>query len=275
MERVSRHSRRRFLTRAAAGMSLLGAGPLLMRSLLADPTQLATRIDEAPSEHPLIPALKMASESLAALAKVNDYKGTFTKHELVGRKVIDTRMEFKLREEPFSVYLKFLHPHAGREVIYVHGHNNNYLQVHDVGFASLAGTLSLDPTGSYAMEENRHPVSSMGLRNMVQKLIETWLDDTKLDGITVNTFPNAHLGQIPCKVVETSHRRKQPGAKFQMTRLYTHSELGHPLRLQAYDFPGKAGGEAPLVEDYHYGDLAMNVGLTDMDFSTKNPKYRF
>lgn len=245
------------------------------RNLFADRTELAAKVEEAPASHPLMPALKMGTDCLTALEQVTDYKATFIKRELVGRKTLDTRMELKLREKPFSVYLKFLQPHAGREAIFVQGENNNHLLVHDVGFASLAGTISLDPLGSYAMDENRHPVTSIGMTNMVTKLVETWLAEIGLEGATVNYYPNAHIGQLPCKAIETSYSRKQTAARFQTTRLYVDKEHGWPVRLQAYDFPGRRDTEAPLVEDYLYTDLAVNVGLSDIDFSTKNPKYGF
>jgi hypothetical protein len=243
--------------------------------LLAGQTQLATRIQEAPRSSPLLPALKMASQSLDVLAGIRDYKATFTKRELVGRKTIDTRMELKLREDPFSVYLKFVQPHAGREVIYVAGKNDDNLLVHDVGFASLVGTLSLDPTGSMAMEENRHSLTSIGMRNMVTKLVEQWLSDLDVAGLAVNFFPNAHIGQLACKAVEVSLPKNRVSSEFQLTRLYVDAEKGYPIRLQAYDFPSKRETVSPLLEDYFYSDLVVNPGLTDDDFSTTNPKYNF
>jgi outer membrane lipoprotein-sorting protein len=275
MFRNSFQNRRTFLASSAAMISGFWVGNGSAGRLLADQTQLAARIQEAPSSSPLQPALKLASQSLEALADVRDYKATFTKRELVGRKTMDTRMELKLREEPFSVYLKFLQPHAGREVIYVAGKNSDQLQVHDVGFASLAGTLSLDPTGSMAMDENRHPLTSIGMRNMATKLIEEWLSVLEIPGMSVNFFPNAHIGQLACKAVEVSLPKNRASAEFQLTRLYVDAEKGYPIRLQAYDFPSKRETASPLVEDYLYSDLVINPGLTDEDFSTANPKYNY
>lgn len=275
MRRPDLPNRRTFLSNSLAAMSALGAGVVIGNNLFADRTQLAARIEEAPPSHPLMPALRLANDSLTALEGVKDYRATFIKREQIGRKLLDSRMELKLREDPFSVYLKFQQPHAGREVIYVQGQNDNRMLVHETGFASLVGTLALDVDGSYALEENRYPLSMIGLRHMVTKLMEQWLRETEMDGITVNYYPNAHIGQLPCKAIETSHRRQRPGVKFQMFRLYVASETSYPVRLQSYDFPQGRETEPPLVEDYLYTDLAVNVGLADIDFSTKNPKYRF
>lgn len=268
-------SRRTFLTNSVAAGAVLGTGLLAGRNLFADKTQLAARIAETEESHPLGPALKLATQSLQALDLVEDYRATFIKSELVGRSMVHTRMELKVREKPFSVYLKFIKPHSGREVVFVQGQNNDYLQVHDVGFASLVGTLSLDPTGNMAMEDNRYPVTNIGMRTLLNKLVETWLAEKQMEGMTVNLFPNAHIGELACQMVEVAHQKHHPGARFQMTRLYLDSEHHWPIRLQAYNFPGKREKEAPLAEDYMYADVKVNNGFADIDFSTKNPKYRF
>ena len=275
MRRPELPNRRKFLSNSAVALAALGAGATINSRLFADRTQLAARIEEAPSSHPLIPALKLASESLAALDGVKDYKATFIKREMIGRRVLNSRMELKLRESPFSVYLKFIQPHAGREVIFVDGQNDNHMLVHETGFASLVGTLSLEIDGSYALEENRYPVTMIGLRQMVVQLMEGWLAETEMDGITVNYYPNAQIGQQACKAIEATHQRQRPGVKFQMFRLYVDGEHKWPVRLQGYEFPGPRDSSPVLAEDYLYTDLAMNVGLTDVDFSTKNPKYNY
>lgn len=49
--------------------------------------------------------------------------------------------------------------------------------------------------------------------------------------------------------------------------------IGHeprlPLRLEIYD------GQGRLYESYEHSELAINVGLTDMDFDRRNPEYHF
>jgi len=268
-------NRRRFLTNSMAACSAAGMGLVISRDLFADRTQLAAQAAEADEKHPLTPALHLATDSLHALDDLTDYQATFIKSELIGRNLVNTRMMLKLREEPFSVYLKFLKPHAGREVVYVKGRNNDYLQVHDVGFASLAGTLSLDPKGGMAMDDNRYPVTSIGMRNMLVKLVDTWLAGRQLDGLSVNIFPNVQLGDIACKAVEVSHSRQHASTRFKMTRLYLHGKTNWPIRVQAYNFPGRRDKDAPLAEDYMYADLKVNNGFREVDFSTKNPQYNF
>ena len=108
MSRAENHSRRHFLTSSAAVAVSLGAGVFVGNSLFADPTKLAMRVDNAPESHSLIPALQMGTAALEALDKVDDYTATFTKREMIGRKLVDSEMEMKFRHKPFSVYLKFV-----------------------------------------------------------------------------------------------------------------------------------------------------------------------
>jgi hypothetical protein len=268
-------NRRTALRIGVASVVGFGTGALVGGRLFADRTQLAARIEETPAEHPLLPALQMASESLKALDSVKDYTATFHKQELVGRKVVSAKMELKVREEPFSVYLKFVNPSAGREVIYINGANNGNLLVHETGLAGLAGTMALDPKGKLAMDENRYPVTLIGMRTMAATVIEQWLNEARLSGVTVNFYPNAKIGPVSCKAVETSYRAPVEGVKYQLTRMYVDSTSGLPIRVQQYGFPTRANMQAPLIEDYMYTDLRTNIGLGDIDFDTRNPRYGF
>ncbi len=275
MIRDENRSRRQFLTSTAAVAFSLGAGAIVGKSLFADPTQLALRVDKAPESHPLIPALQMGTAALKTLEAVEDYTATFTKREMIGQKLVDTQMEMKFRHKPFSVYLKFIKPSIGREVLYVAGQNNSKIKAHDVGFSSLAGTLTLDVDGSFAMADNRHPITKIGMHNLISIVLEQWLAETKMSDMTVNFYPKARIGKVSCKAIETSHRSQESGAKYSMTRLYVDSSTGLPIRVQQFDFPQKNKKKAELVEDYLYSNVQTNVGLKDSDFSTSNPKYGF
>lgn len=275
MLRTSLQSRRSFLARSLGVLGAMGAGVLVGDSLFADKIRLASRMNETPKSHPLAPALRMGMEALDAMDPVKDYTATLLKRELLNGKMLDTKIQIKFRESPFSVYLKFLQPNAGREVVYVQGQNDGKLLVHETGIAALAGTLALDPAGSLALSENRHPITSIGMKNLAAKMMEQWLDETAIEGMSVGYFPNARIEEISCKAIETKHPVRQKGTKFHISRLYLDAQTKYPIRVQQFDFPAAAGGEPPLVEDYLYSNLAMNVGLADLDFSTKNPNYGF
>lgn len=275
MRRDDSLTRRKFLLNSLGVGVSLGAGALIGSKLFADPARIAAKIENAPEAHPLIPALQLGTAALKAMENVDDYTATFTKRELIGRKLIDSQMEMKFRQSPMSVYLKFLKPVAGREALYVKGQNDDKMKAHDVGFAGLAGTLSLDVDGSFALAESRYPITMIGMQIMATKVLEQWLAETEMTGITVNYYPNARIGKVSCKAIESSHRTGDSGAKFAMTRLYVETESGLPIRVQQYDFAKNPAKQPDLVEDYMYSNIKTNVGLKDADFSVDNPAYRF
>ena len=264
--------RREFL--AVAGV---GALSLFRQPAHAEDIQLAALVDQAPQSHVLIPALRTALVALDAVKALTDYEASFTKTELIGRKGLTTRMQLKVRHTPFSVYLKFIDPNAGREAIYVSGKNSNKVVVHATGLAALVGTLSLDPNGSTAMEDNRHPITKAGMQSLVESVIEQWLAQTKQNatGITVNNFPNSKIGEQTCQTIETVLAQPIGTNSFQTTRLYIDATTKLPIRVQQYAFPDRRGQKPVLVEDYLYQNIRSNISLTDLDFDSKNPRYGY
>lgn len=231
--------------------------------------------DDEGDEHPLVPAIRLAEEARDAAAEVNDYSAILSKRELIGRKLVDQQMRIKFRQEPFSVYLYFDKPSPGREVLYVDGQNAGKLQVHEGGFASLAGTFSFLPTDQKVMAENRYPITEIGLHRMLDIVIEQWKRELEEDDVEVRYYPNARIREQPCRVIETNHRRQTKESKFYLTRLYIDKETTLPVRVEQYGWPATKGGDPPLIEMYMYQKIRPNAGLTELDFSTKNRQYKF
>ena len=219
-------------------------------------------------------AIKVAKDAQESLKKIKDYEANFSKKEVVGRKLISAEMFVKFREQPFSVYIKYLNPHAGREVIYVAGKNRDKLLVHGEGIAAIVGTLKLKPDSKDALEENRYPITLFGMNNLLATLIQQWESEEKQNDAVVKLFPNAKLDKVECKVVESSYPKQVPHAKFQMTRLYIAKESGLPVRVEQFSFPA-AGQQPPIVEEYNYTNIKTNVGFTDIDFDDNNKAYGF
>jgi hypothetical protein len=106
--------------------------------------------------------IKTAEETLAG---TRDYTGKLYRQErfLDGMK---NQLNFFKFKKPFSVYLRFIDPFGGREVIFVRGWNDNELKVHKGSFPDI--TVSLDPKGSRAMERSHHPISQFGFANTLK-----------------------------------------------------------------------------------------------------------
>jgi hypothetical protein len=233
----------------------------------------AAKIDP---DHPLAPALEHAYKAREALDALKDYEALFEKRELIDGRLVASKINLKIREKPFSVYLKFQTPNEGREVIYVDGKNEGLLFAHEVGIKSIAGTVSLATNSPRAMEGNKYPLTMIGMRKMLDQVIAQWEAETKFGETEVKYYPdNPKFGEIDFKAIVSTHPQPRKQFKFHMTRLYLEKETNLPFRLEQFGFPQK-NDKAPLVvEEYTYTKLKKNLSLTDRDFDTKNPSYAF
>lgn len=240
-----------------------------------------------PIPHPLDEALAMAHRGLLNIREnVRDYSAIMVKRERVNGKLLKPEyMQMKFRSErideqgnhvPFSIYAKFLKPQdcAGREVIWVKGHNNNKLYAHEgQGLPSLK-TLSLDPDGWIAMRGNRYPIYEAGMENLIVKLIEKAERDRAAGACDVQ-YLDKKLNGRPCTLIEVKHPEQRAPYDFHIARVFIDKELKLPIRYQAYLWPSTPGGKPPLLEEYAYLKVKLNQGFTDQDFNTKNKAYRF
>jgi len=263
--------RRQFLNLllSSTGTAFVAGRPLSL--LGADPTKIASAVSNSKLKAPV----KICLQCEGLLEKYDDYEVVFIKRELVGRKMSEAVMKVKFREDPLSVYMLFGKPFEGREVIYVEGQNNNELLVHETGLKGLAGTLSLDPTGSMAMKDNHHPISNFGMKNMMSELALLWANEAHIPNVDVKFYPKAKIGELECKAIEVTHPKPVLGVDFHITRLYLNAETHIPVRLQHYKFPRKTGGEPILYEEYTYLEFKPNQGYQDIDFDIRNPNYNF
>ena len=225
--------------------------------------------------------LQIARDAQATVDQIGDYTFTFTKRERVDGELTEAdSLAVKVRHEPFSVYARCLGPvkSPGQEVIYIDGANNGQAWAHTTGITGkLVGTLSLDPAGSMMMDGNRHPVTNIGMKNLIRNVIEDFEEYASVsDQLDPNVYLNAKLNGRPVICLEVTALEPLPNKNpRQRTRLYIDRELNVPVRLEAYEWPSRAGDKPLLVEEYEYTDLELNPGLADRDFDIDNPAYGF
>jgi hypothetical protein len=258
-------------------MRLASTGP---RDRVPDGGRSAPAAEEvaAPVEaDPIASAKAAVAACKARFETVRDYTCTFIKRERInGRLSAYEVMTMKARTSPSSVYFKFRQPNAGREAIYVHGRNNGKAIVHDVGLGRLvAGTLHLDPGSRRAMDGNRHPITEAGIGFMIDTVLEGWHREMNPLDTVVTIRERVLVNKRPSTMIICSHPQRAPHFVFHEVRLYIDSELGLPLRFEAYDWPRREGEAPPLVEEYTYTDVQLNVGLSDHDFDPSNKTYSF
>jgi len=222
-------------------------------------------------------ARMLLADCKARYASVQDYTCTFYKRERIDGKLSASNvMTMKARTAPQSVYFKFISPNAGREAIWVAGKNKGKIVAHEAGLTKvIAGTLHLDPKGSMAMDENRHPITEAGIGFMIDKVLARWQADLSHPGTQVVIHPNARVGNHPCTMVEEIHPKRDDSLLFVKVRIYLDHQLGLPIRYEGFGWPDRPGHEPELVEEYTFMDLRINTGLKDRDFDPANNHYSF
>lgn len=263
---------------------MLRVNTAILTTLLASTALGAT----PPDEHPLLPVLRMACDSYQRMdGEIEDYTCILTKRERVNGylrspeamfvKVRHQQMENGRVVTPFSVYLRFLSPAKlkGREVLYVHGKNNGRLIVRNGGtrFAYITTAVATDSPA--ALQDNRYPITEIGVKNLTRRLIENGEDELQYKDVSVQNLPGAKINNRPCSLIQVSHPERREGLPYQFARIFIDDELRLPVRYSAYDWPKEEGEEPQLIEEYTYMRIKANVGLTDWDFDHRNEKYQF
>jgi hypothetical protein len=294
-----RHARRIFLQ--ALGITGLSAAVTLAqqpgRQDLKEPVFRVSKntgsqpgVAQKTDSHPLDPALELARNTLTMIQRdLVDYTAMIVKRERVGGKLgVHEFMEAKIRNRkivdgkqvtPLSVYMKFVKPEAvkGREVIWVEGKNNNKLRAHEGGTAgSFLPTVWLPPDGILAMRGQLHPITDIGLENMVLKLIEKGERERKFGECEVEFKQGAKINGRSCTVLQVKHPTQRPHFEFHTAQIFIDDENKMPVRYAAYHWPTDPADKlGPVLEEYTYLDLKLNPGLVDADFDSENPNYNF
>lgn len=229
--------------------------------------------------HPLAKPIAIGTRSVEAAGSLQDYTATLYRRMWLGRKFSESTVRLKHRVDPFSVYLLFQQPHAGREVLFINGWNNNNIYAHEgSGALSFLGSMSLDPNGAQAMEGSRYPITNIGVSTMAKMIVKQWQDQMQFQqpsDVDVKLYPEAQLGNEPCKVVETTFAKSHPEHQTYRIRLFITRDTNIPFAVQVFGFPQQQGAEPPKLEDVRYQNLKTNVGLTNQDFDFNNPAYKF
>jgi hypothetical protein len=125
-----------------------------------------------------------------------------------------------------------------------------------------------------ALRESNYPITEIGFDKIFDRLIQLAKDDMASDPTAANTqvshFRDAKVNDRVCSHLRVVHPAQGKGIMFHEANLYVDNELKVPIRLVVHGWPESEGGEKPLIEEYSYVDLKMNVGLKDADFSEES-----
>jgi hypothetical protein len=251
------------------------AAPVAAAPAAANP-QAPFDLTQRQGEHPLMPLIRVLQGSLQHIDQnVRDYSCTLVKRERIDGTLGDPQYIFmKVLHQPFSVYMSFIQPHSGREVVFVNGQNNNELLVLDGGWKRRAlGVMKLDPQGMVAMRGQKYPITSVGFRNLTAEILQIAQKDTQFGECTVEVNPNTNIGGRPTTLVQIVHPVPRQNFRAHIARIFLDNELKVPIHYDGYLWPENQGEQPPLDESYTYTNLKLNNGLMPREFDpNQNPQ---
>lgn len=219
------------------------------------------------------------------LSKMPGYKATFYKQERIEGSLGDMQIiDMKVRHKPFSVYMKWLVGDKGRELIYVKGKNDGNMIVHAGGWkARLLPSLKLDPKGSMALGEARHPVTDIGMLGIARKGIAFRERDLRASsGVHCRMDANYRLYNYDCYRFTIDFDDASHSPEYRKTIVFIDKKLSYPVAVLNYGWPREDIevdpdhlDEETLIENYAYRNIYRNQKLKNIDFDKKNENYKF
>jgi hypothetical protein len=263
------------LEKRLAAPARLGVIAFLAMLMLLGSFALAqtARGQSAPADTPtgMDQAIALLTEARLHFKNVRDYECRSVKRERVnGTLLPEGVMTMKVRNKPFSVYLRSESPDAdkGMEVCYVEGRNQGMMRVHPAGIQGILGFWSVDPHDPRALEKNRHCITEAGLGNLIESTARYWEMERRLNKTLVH-ITDEELGGRACTRIETIHPDRNAGSFYGYRCVLWLDKATHlPVGAETYDWPRQRGAESgDLLESYRFLDFRCNIGLGDDAFS--------
>lgn len=241
--------------------------------------EVAKALGARPGESHMQAAIRWSHESLARVKQIPGYSARLITRERVdGALQEEGQLNIKVRHEPFSLYLAFEAPRKakGQECIYVAGKNDGKMLAHACGLKhQLLGTLALKPASSMAMNGNRHPVTDVGIRRMLEKFIEIGEREAGISECSVTLAAPRIINGRECECMEFTHPDRREQLLYYKVRVFIDPQWDLPVRFESYDWPISPAAEAPVLEEYTYENVVLNTDFSDNDFDVQNPAYQF
>jgi hypothetical protein len=223
--------------------------------------------EAAPMDEPL----RLITEARKCYQDVRDYGCLLVKRERIsGQMQPESVIIMKVRNKPFSVYLRWQGPRAmaGQEACYIEGKNDGKMRVHTNGLLGAVGWVSLDLNDPRIRQNSNHTINEAGIGKLIERMVRSWTMEKEMN-ITRVSIAEYEYNNRRCTRVQTMHPDNRSG-KFVSYRtvMYFDKENHLPIRIETYDWPRPGGApDGELMEVYSFVNLQLNPGLGDDVFN--------
>lgn len=267
----------------ASGRRFLHVGVLIGTSILlvtatgaaeGEPVSLEYALDFARSTYDRIN--RDVVDYTCVLVRRHRVDGKLTGYDSMDAKIRHQRKADDGTVVPFSVYLHFRTPASaeGREVLYVPTLYRGNLLVRIGGRIAPNTTLRLHPEVARTMAGDQYPITDIGVQTLTRRLIETLEAEQRQGDAVIEQFSDAKVDGRRCTFFRLTHAHRRAETSFRTAEIAFDKENSLPIYYRAVGWP-TADEETPLLEEYSFRQLQLNVGLSESDFDPENPVYHF
>lgn len=205
--------------------------------------------------------------------QLTSYTATLEMQEEVRGKLreMDT-IQVKLRQEPFSVYMRW--SDNGQEALFVSGKNEDRLLAKPVnGLAALKRLWRLDPDSRMAKQGCRYSITQSGIENLVNRVHEFYAArDDWSSAVSCSVSKSSETGNVVTEYC-LQFRDKNVSPDYVESRLSFNEATGLLIVVQNF---GWTDDKLPrIVEHYAYRSIDQTATLNDNDFDETNSAYEF
>jgi hypothetical protein len=217
---------------------------------------------------------RMVRDFTCRLVKRERINGVLQEMHFIDMEVREAQADGGQLVQPLSIYLHFLAPKnvVDRRVIFVEGMNQGKMLVRNGGKHFDYVIADVDPNSDAAREETLVPVTGIGFNRLLAHMIDVLEKHRQIDVTGENTtaerIRGAKINGRACTVIRITHPRHTPGLEFHQANVYVDNEMHAPIRVDYSDWPKIEGRPAPLIAEYTYTNLKLNVDLSDSAFAT-------
>ncbi len=239
-------------------------------SLPAARTEAASMLTSAETFRKMHADLATAQEKAASLTS---YVATLDMQEEVnGRLRPMNRIHVKLRQQPFSVYMRWTD--NDQEVLFVEGRNDDRLLVKPAkGLAALKRLWRIDPDSRMAKQGCRYPVTDTGIQKLIDRVQEFYSAREDWASVADFSIADAVVADTDVTAYSIRFRDQKASPDYGASQLCFEPTTG--LLISVQNFGWSENDDHPLVEHYVYGDIRQDPPLQDTDFDEQNEEYAF